>query len=336
MKKIFTLFLLFGALMYNAKAQTLLYSNDFEQGVNDAVIIGNGAVEDSDNPLFGKVFHNAVDGQGIRTNYLLLPDNIFADLQTAETNALTISFWVNVGTAVEYWFTPLFSAYGGAPVEGTNTWPMMILQSRGLVQVNNAGWCDFTNGQNVAGTNEEHTFWLDDNEWHFYTAVFTPTNVKVYIDGVVFNEWNISGEEDGGVASGLFTDGSALTYICLGGNQAWNWGDPDPAYLFDKVRIYSDALTTDQINAQIEADNNPSAIPTIASETISINYDAANEVINIAGLDGNEKIELVNVLGQRINVSNLSVIPTGNLNKGVYVLIVSKGSEVKTQKLLIR
>ena len=213
---------------------------------------------------------------------------------------------------------------------------MMILQSRQLVQVNNAGWCDFVDSTNVAGKNTESTFWLDDKAWHFYTAVFTPNNVKVYIDGGIVNEWNISGEEIGGSTSGLFTAGSALTYICLGGNQAWNWNDPDPAYLFDKVRIYADALTKDQIDEQIAADTTVTAIPGIALETISINYDVANEVINITGLVGGEKVEMVNALGQKINVSTPAAIPTGNLNKGVYILKVSKGSESKTQKLLIR
>ena len=333
MKKIFTLILFLGILAYNAKAQTLLYSNDFEEGVNDAVIVGNGVIEDSGDPLFGKVFHNAAGGQDIRTNYLLLPSTIFADLQTAATNAVTISFWVNVGTAVDYWFSPIFSAYESAE---SNIWPMMVLQSRLLVQVNNAGWCDFTNAQNVAGTNAENTFWLDDKAWHFYTAVFTPNNVKVYIDGVIVNEWNISGEEAGGSTSGLFTNGSALTYICLGGNQAWDWADPDPAYLFDKIRIYSDALTTDQINALIEADINPAHIPDVASETIGITYDASSNLITVTGLTGNEKVELVNASGQNINVSNPAAISTENLIKGVYIVRVSNGNEVKTQKLLVR
>jgi len=335
MKRIFTLVLLLGALAYSAKAQTLLYSNDFEQGVNDAVIIGNGAIEDSGNPLFGKVFHNAAGGQAIRTNYLLLPSTIFADLQTAATNAVTISVWVNVGTATDYWFTPLFAAYGAAPSGGTNTWPMMILQSRGLVQVNNAGWSDFTPAENVTGTNAESTFWLDDHNWHFYAATFTPSDVKVYIDGAVVNEWNLTGVEAGGSTTGLFTNGSALTYICLGGNQAWNWADPDPAYLFDKLRIYSDALTQDQIKELIAADN-ATAIPNTAFEKVFINYDASSELITVAGLTGGEKVELFNALGQKINVSNPAAITTGNLSKGVYVLKVSKGSDVKTQKLLVK
>ena len=336
MKRIFTLIFLLGVLTYNAKSQTLLYSNDFEEGVKDAVIVGSGVVEDSGNSLFGKVFHNAAGGQAIRTNYLLLPSIVFADLQTAATNAVTISFWVNKGTAVDFWFSPIFSAYATAPPATGNSWPMMVLQSRLLVQINCAGWSDFTKEQNVAGANAENTFWLDDGNWHFYTAVITPTNTKVYIDGAVVNEWNLSGTGDGNVAAGIFTNGGDLKYICLGGNQAWNWADPDAAYLFDKLRIFSDALTKEQIDAIIEADNNPTAIPDITAGTVNIAYDASGDLITVTGLNGSEKVELISASGQKINVSNPSAIPAGNLNKGVYIVKVSKGSEIKTQKLLIR
>jgi hypothetical protein len=335
MNRFLVLLLLVGLCAYNAQAQTLLYSNDFEQGVNDAVIIGNGAIEDSDDPLHGKVFHNAVEGQAVRSNYLQLSATIFADLQTAASNAATISFWVNKGTAVEYFYTPLFSAYGAAPVEGVNTWPMMILQSRGIVQVNNAGWCDFTGDQNVAGANTTSTEWMDDDNWHFYTAVFTPENVKVYIDGTIMNEWNLTGEESGGSTSGLFTDGSALTYICLGGNQAWDWADPDPAYLFDKIRIYSDALTQDQIQTIINEDNKTS-INNVAFEMPGIAYDWQAGKISIQGLNGNEKVELVNLLGQKMRVANSALISTANLNKGIYLLNIQQGNYSRTQKIIIR
>ncbi|MDR2804067.1 MAG: T9SS type A sorting domain-containing protein [Dysgonamonadaceae bacterium] len=335
MKRIFTILFFLGVALSNANAQTLLYSNDFEQGVNDAAIIGNGVIEDSQHLSFGKVFHNAAGGQAIRANYLQLPATIFADLQTAATNAVTISFWVNKGTAVDYFFTPLFSAYGAAPANGTNAWPMMILQSRGIVQVNNAGWCDFTDAQNVTGVNTVSTVWLDDELWHFYSAVFTPNNVKVYIDGRVMNEWNLTGLEAGGSTSGLFTNGSALTYICLGGNQAWDWPDPDPAYLFDKLRIHADALTTEQIEALIAADNS-TAIPNISLENIRIAYDASAQLISVKGLNGGEKVELISILGQKTSISHPSAIPTGNLSRGVYIVRISKGNEWKTQKLLLR
>jgi len=251
MKKIYTIaFALFAFV--SMQAQTVLYSNTFESGVGDATIVGNGAIEASGNSKYGNVFHNAAGGQAIRTNYLLLPNTIFANLQTSGVKEVTIAFWVNKGTAVDYYWTPVFSAYGAAPLSTGNTWPMMVLQSRLVAQVNCAGWTDLLDADNVNALNAPSTTWIDDAAWHYYTATFTETSVKVYIDGVIKNAWNCNGT-DGHTVNGLFSNGSLLTYICLGGNQAWNWGDPDPAYLFDDVTIYSGALTQTQIQTNITA-----------------------------------------------------------------------------------
>jgi hypothetical protein len=319
MKKTILFFAIFAmACLLNVNAQNLLYSNDFEQGVGDATIVGNGVIEDDTIAGFGKVFHNAAGGQAVRTNYLLLPNNVFANLQTAASNAVTISFWVNKGTAVDYFYSPIFMAYGAAPAEGGNTWPMLALQSRGLTQINCAGWSDFTDAQNVAGTNAASTVWLDDAQWHFYTAVITPTNVKVYVDAAVVNEWNLSNEGDGNVAAGIFTNGADLTYICLGGNQAWNWNDPDPAYLFDKVKIYSDALTGEQISALYQ---NPAKVSAGKTDNLNVVFDKSSKTICVKGA-GNIAAELFNINGQSIAVSATGTFETSDLSAGVYIVKV--------------
>jgi hypothetical protein len=71
--------------------------------------------------------------------------------------------------------------------------------------------------------------------------------VIVYFDGKVANEWAIDGATSGGSISGLFTNGADLKYICLGGNQAWEWGDLDPGFMFDDIVIYNSALSETQI-----------------------------------------------------------------------------------------
>ena len=43
-----------------------------------------------------------------------------------------------------------------------------------------------------------------------------------------------------------------MSYIALGGNQAWNWGDPDGGFAFDDFVVYDKALNTDQVNKIIE------------------------------------------------------------------------------------
>lgn len=234
----------------NVKVPDAVYFNDFSSaaGLN---IVGNGRFEDEDTPGFGKVFQN---GSGApRTNYLLLPSDVLS--HSAESHALSIGFWISSAkTTGGYDWAPMFMAYGSAPVNGENTWPMMALQYRGVAQVNCAGWCDFTGANNVAGVNTEYNAasgqdWLEDKKWHYYMATFTDTSCKIYFDGELKNEWKVDGVSDGQVVSGLFTAGNTLTYICLGGNQAWDWPDNDAAFRYDDLAVYNVVLSPKQIKA---------------------------------------------------------------------------------------
>ena len=111
--------------------------------------------------FFGNVFSNAMDG--MRQNYLLLPEDALS--HSVETQALTISVWVNRGNETvssHYMWSPLFTAYGAAP-NPVNAMPMLACQYRGVLQVNNNGWSDYTDNQNVNGTNgiyHDATDWL--------------------------------------------------------------------------------------------------------------------------------------------------------------------------------
>lgn len=248
-----------------------VYFNDFssQEGVT---IVGNGAFEDDADARFGKVFHNdPALTKAMRTNYLLLPEDVLS--HSADSKEMTISFWVNAKNAADYWFSPIFSAYGMSPAanmeqfawdnaanavsttvkrEGNNeNWPVFVLQSRGLAQINNGGFCDFAKEQNDNAENAENTYWLDDKAWHYYTVTLTTTKVVVYIDGNIFNSWTLDPTVGGQQIEGFFTYGSNYKHICLGGNQAWAWGDPDPAYAFDDFAVYDKALTADQIKQVI-------------------------------------------------------------------------------------
>lgn len=216
---------------------------------NMATIVGGGNFLPTTEEKFGVVFQNATGG--MRENYLLLPENVLS--HSVETKALTVGVWVNAsnaGASSVYMWSPLFMAYGAAPVNKENTWPMLALQYRGVLQVNCAGWCDFTDAQNVKGSNTLYhnaTDWLADRQWHYYTATFTETTAKVFFDGVPVNEWQVSGSGGGQEIKGLFSNGADLKYICLGGNQAWNWGDQDPGFMFDDIAIYNVELSAEQI-----------------------------------------------------------------------------------------
>lgn len=319
-KRLLSFSLIAAAIMYcgtSANAQTLLYSNDFESGLNGSTIIGNGVIKDSENPAYGQVFHNAAGGQATRTNYLRLPENLFEDLKTSGANALSISFWVNKGTATNFNYSPIFSAYGSAPTPDNGT-PMMVLQTRGLVQTNLDGtWSDFTSLQNVKGTNNESSSWINNTNWHFYTATLTPTNAKVYIDGVVMNEWTLDGTLQSGSAAGLFTIGSALNYICLGGNQAWNWNDPDAAFMYDKLKIYAGALTTAQINSLIESGSLASAVLTASKPAVYLDDKYTTETIVVNGANLGQDISITAPAGITVNPASISKTAAIDVNVSV-------------------
>jgi hypothetical protein len=220
-----------------------VYFNDFSSA-DGLTIVGAGQFRSDATKGFGQVFQNAAS-TAPRSNYLLLPEDVLS--HSAESQQMTIGFWVNAanaGASVDYMWAPLFMAYGAAPVNGENTFPMFACQYRGVLQVNNAGWTDYTDAQNVKGVNSLYhaeTDWLADKQWHYYTVVFDGENAKVYFDGEVVNEWNADGVNN--TQRGLFNAGNALKYICLGGNQAWNWGDNDPGFEFDDIMFFDFALT---------------------------------------------------------------------------------------------
>jgi hypothetical protein len=215
------------------------------EDLEDVEIIGAGSFANSGDENFGTIFSNAVGG--MRANYLRLPSDLFS--YSKESQALSVSVWVNRGNETSgsnYQWSPLFSAYTSNTNGGENSLPMFICQYRGVLQLNCNGWSDYTDDQNDNGANALYhdatgADWLADGGWHLYTATFTPTTAKVYFDGELKNSWTIDGVNN--TAAGLFNDGNLLTHVCLGGNQAWSWGDPDPGFWFDDFAMYNYELS---------------------------------------------------------------------------------------------
>ena len=182
---------------------TPVYFNDFSfatSGSDGIEIVGNGQFEDDADARFGKIFHNDPSNtSAVRTNYLKLPTDVLS--HSATSKEMTIGFWVNKKGENDFWFSPLFSAYSSAP-NPTNVSPMLVCETRGLLQLNCSGYCDFgindgTPGSSYNdGTPYVSTTWLDDGKWHYYTVVFTTTKAKVYIDGILKNGWTVDGTSD--------------------------------------------------------------------------------------------------------------------------------------------
>ena len=229
-----------------------IYTNDFSS-LDGLQIIGSGEiVEDA---YFGHAFKNAAStNETARTNYLLMPSDLLSHSVTSEQ--LTIGFWVKQHGDYS-WASPIFNAYANAPAEGKNTVPMFNCPWRGLLQANvGRGWSDYTDAQNVKGKNTQYydgeLNWVAGGGWHYYTVVLDGENAKVYVDGILKNEWNMDGTVN--TQKGLFYTGSYLKYICLGGNQAWDWQDMDPGFSYAKFLATNKAMTADEIEAQMQSD----------------------------------------------------------------------------------
>ena len=264
---------------------------------NGEKAVGNGqfASDEEEGAVFGNFYRN--DGSAMRTSYCLLPEDVLA--HSAKTEALTIAVWVRAqaeAASDSYLWAPLFTAYASGPAT-ENTWPMLALQYRGLLQVNCTGWTDYVDEQNVAGVNTLYhgaTDWLADKNWHYYTAVFEGESAKVYFDGVLKNEWDATKVAER-TQKGLFSNGADLKYICLGGNQAWNWADNDAPFDFAKLLIKNSPMTAGEIAAQMKAD--------------APNYDpTATGIKAIQVVNSNANAAMYNLAGQRVNESYKGVV----------------------------
>ena len=262
-----TLLALIGGVMCNAAwadvvVPTPVYFNDFSFATNgsDGIeIVGNGVFENDADARFGRIFHNDPTlTKAIRTNYLKLPADVLSHSGTSKE--MTIGFWVNMKDAADFYWSPLFTAYPNdtKAADADSPWPIFTCLARKVVALNCWGYCDLGDTYNDKGANAVTSAWLDDKEWHYYTITLTSTTIKVYIDGVVENSWTVDGTTAGQVINGVFEAGAAyenvngLKYICLGGNQSNNLGDPDPAFGFDDFAVYNVALSKAQID-QIRA-----------------------------------------------------------------------------------
>lgn len=264
-------------------------------------IVGTGqfVTTDEEGEPFGEYFQNE-PGTAPRQNYCQLPSDVLA--HSAKTEALSFGVWVKAPEGYEsadYAWTPLLTAYGQDTQGGNNSWPMFAAQYRGLLQVNCAGWTDFVAEQNVAGANTEYNLandWLADHKWHYYTCVLEGESAKVYFDGQLKNEWDNTKVADR-TQKGLFSNGSELTHVCLGGNQAWDWNDLDTPFCFARLLIKNSSMTPGQITAQMTAD-----FPGWEE------YQGTNAIENVKAYETVKNGAIYNLAGQRVNESYKGIV----------------------------
>ena len=243
--------------------------------------VGNGQfasespeLDENDKPInivpFGDFFRN--DGSAARASYCLLPEDVLA--HSAKTQALTLAVWVRAQeNASSYQEAPLFAAYAQ---EGSDNAPLFAALYNGTMMLDNNTKYDYTG----ALTND----WLADKKWHYYTAVFQGENAYVFIDGTLQKEWTPSSAQ-----AGLFSNGDALKYVCLGGNSPAK-GVNDAPFDFARLLIKNSAMTAGEVKAQMLAD-----FPGYEE------YQSGDTGVNIIKTVQNSNAAIYNLAGQKVN-----------------------------------
>lgn len=301
-------------LSYAQDLPVAVYTLDFEGATKvedfNGVQHGDGELRVSSDNHFGTYYQNAPnDTEGAsRTNYLSVTQDAFKKVSEQTDGGMTIGLWVNAyeankkaienGLTPYYMWSTLFTVFNQEK-SVTTPWqpPLMVVNTRLWMQINTDWiWDDFGDDEHVDGqyaidntwlfnqkdpiTEEEYGF--DDN-WHYVTVVFSnySSNVKIYTDGNLRNEWNCRSEFSG--VTNFFSHLYKFDNLYLGGGSQWTWLDPDAALAYDDFNVYATALTPEQISLIISMKRG-SFTPEQLLEIAKSQYVTASENLNVYGM----------------------------------------------------
>ena len=300
MKKIFTL-ITAALFAVNVNAQDipsgLVYLLDFEgaTSVSDfgGVQHGSGVLVKSDDPNFGTYYQNWPDASGdptLITNYLeVVPEtNPWQKLIDNGLTEFTVSFWVNATVANtnsigNYWGS-LFTVYSNAGVAETREWYYPVgpdLRYQGQFHYNNWGYCDNNHDDYMPTVGA----WSADNNWHHFAWVFseigetTSFKLTLYVDGTQIFSITEAVNGDDCVGSNMLND---MDRFVIGGASPI-WADPDNAYGYDDIAIYSSALTQSQVEYIITQKKTSTGISSVkTTSNTTVRYSLAGRKIDAA------------------------------------------------------
>ena len=260
-------------------AQTLpnpVLSIDFEGIVSaqdlGAEQVGTGMFVQSEDTNFGTYYQNNPEGViASHQNYLIVPTTAFTDCQAKSKEQFTIAFWMNGYVANEkqgtdaagHYYSTAIAAYSQTDSYKTFSWPMFSARTRRTLQINCAGWSDYTPEENVNGANVESNEWIwtkqvetgetdaegnpvlaatsFDENWHYVAITFNGLNAKYYVDGEIMNEWNATNN------SYYFVQQMGVLNAIYLGDCGPFWQDKDGAYAYDDIAFYATELTKEQM-----------------------------------------------------------------------------------------
>lgn len=215
---------------------------------------GSGSLVTSSDTRFGTYYQNMPEATEVSTwtNFLeVVPtSNPWATIRTAGTNAFTISFWCNATVANDknignYWGS-LFTGYTESGLSA-HQWPVgPDVRYLGQFHFNNDGAYVDENG--TEEQMEAIGAWDDDNNWHHFAWIFsdldkTSFTLALYIDGSLKYSRTLSVTGTAKTGINMLDN---LDRFTIGGNTPI-WENPDNAFGYDDIALYSSALTAEQV-----------------------------------------------------------------------------------------
>ena len=227
-------------------------TGDTLSGTTGAIVTGDAA--------FGKYYQNMSTADAIttRTNYLTIVDaTTWSNLRTAAetSHAFTISFWINAkvqrAKSFDSYWGAMFTGYtsaGGTTAAGEWNAEEQAAHPFGPALCT-AGQFRYCNGANITDNMDSYrdavVTWRNDDNWHHFSFVFSNLNqqtftITCYLDGVQKYSVNETASDTG------IEILNNIDRFTIGGSTP-HWNDPDNAYAYDEINIYSSALSADQV-----------------------------------------------------------------------------------------
>lgn len=335
MKLLSIIVFIFSAYSFGQTTVGLTASYLFENNINDGIgsntlnFNGTGVIPTPDR--FGNLncayyFPSILSGSytlGDTNSYLYL-DNPNQDLDVSFSNGWSISLWYKGGSTAAGDFERIFSRTN-TPAGTTD----QDCHTIGLYDINTpitTVFKDFpsSNGSNFIWANQTTSI-LDSTLWHHVVMVANPGNViSFYVDNVL---------QDTILNPSLFDVCNSKLYI------GYNFTGK-----IDDIHYYQTALSTTDISGLFNATSTCGPLKIEDKSLLNFNIypnPATNEInILIDEINHNTKVSIYNLQGQLILEkaikSSQSKVNISTFSKGIYFVKIANGSDVKTEKLVIK
>lgn len=257
----------------SVKLPTPVYLQDFEKATSPSdvgTLIGNGSIVVGD-PVYGRYYQNMPNAAVATTrgNYLAMPDqNAFLKVQDTNSGEISVCFWVNTKVHMDKNFglgwNAMFTAYTDEGFTGAgHEYRSFDLRVNGSSHARQMFYF-YHNTWDSNPAYVDNTKWASDKGWHYVSYVMDQncSHVVYYIDGEPIENFIIN-PKDTADFNQAWTEPRTNAWIANQTENFWKylgqtstivlgglsgeWADPDVAFGFDDVAIYSQALTPVQI-----------------------------------------------------------------------------------------